>query len=687
MGMMAFAAGVVRAAVLELPVAEPPHLVDGELADPCWKKAYETPAFGLINGKEASETTKAYLFRDDKFLYVGVVCGFRPEYYAQEEKNTIEAKGPFDRDNIEIFLDPGMTGSYAHIGVGVNGSIGVSGKAEGADFRYGVQLHKTDWSVEVRIPFDAVKLPKTGKLEKNWRINVTRGHTDIKEDSSWAKLVSGTFHEAGRFFEVKGIPADLENIRRKQAYAARGDFELESDRIIYTDQAEAVLTVELKYTKPMKGFRLVADVTDLASNSVAHVEKSPVFFTNELKIPTAKLARGRNVVKVRFVDDKGVDVRSGEQNVWKTTPATYEPHFEIRDQVMYRDGRFFFPIFTPASGTDLKAEKGHELDFMEGSLRDLADHGFTAVCFGPETLVEGDNKTMEKANALCAWHTAPHRKLQQAGVTFPDMAKVAERNGLAVISDMRWLYGLWPVNIDGFVNAVTLYRDIPNLLAWDVADELDYSVEQNRLRGRLCREIDPNRPSWLNVINAVGQNKDATDIISTDPYPIPKSRVSMVCAHGDRLIDCTKGEPKKSQWIWLQNFGGEGGWTRPPTPVEIRAMIYCAMNHGVKGIGYWVYFPPEKRDGKRQDPASWEECGKCNWELRKGRAEICVLGQKLFCGSVGDFDVAAFEYKGKRHLSVVNTNPKKEQTQKIAVKGWPEQELTLPPNGQKWIEL
>lgn len=74
MGMMAFTAGAVRAAeVLELPVSEPPHLVDGELADSCWKKAYETPAFSLINGKEASETTKAYLFRDDKFLYVGGV--------------------------------------------------------------------------------------------------------------------------------------------------------------------------------------------------------------------------------------------------------------------------------------------------------------------------------------------------------------------------------------------------------------------------------------------------------------------------------------------------------------------------------------------------------------------------------------------------------------------------------------
>ena len=687
MGMMAFTAGAVRAAeVLELPVSEPPHLVDGELADPCWKKAYETPAFSLINGKEASETTKAYLFRDAKHLYVGVVCGFKPEYYAQEEKNTVEAKGPFDRDNIEIFLDPGMTGSYAHIGIGVNGSISVSGKAEGAEFKYGVQLHKTDWVAEIRIPFDAIKLPK-GKLGKNWRVNVARGHTNIKENSSWAKLLNGTFHEIQKFFEVAGIPADLEAIRKSQEYAARGDFELESDRIIYTDQTEAVLTVELKYTKSMKGHKLVADVTDLASNSVAHVEKSPVFFTNELKIPAAKLVQGRNVVKVRFVDDKGTDVRSGERNVWKTTPATYKPHFEIRDQVMCRDGKFFFPIFTPACGVDPKAEKGHELDWCDSAFQDLVDHGFTAVCTGPAALLESELEDLKKANAICAWHHDAHTKWKKAGITYFDICKLAEKKGLAVNSDMRWLYNLEPRNIDGFVKAATLYRDIPNLLVWDVADELDYSVDQNRLRGRLCREIDPNRPSWLNVINAVGQNKDATDIISTDPYPIPKARVSMVSAHGDRLIACTKDDPKKSQWIWLQLFGGEGSWTRPPTPVEVRAMIYCAMNHGVKGIGYWVYFPPEKRDGKRQDPASWEECGKCNWELQKGRAEICVLGQKIFCGSVGDFDVAAFEYQGKRHLSVVNTNPEKEQTHTISVKGWPEQTLALPPNGQKWIDL
>lgn len=676
---------VCGAAPIELPVLPAPGLVDGELVDDCWAKALETEAFTRIDGKPASETTKAYLFRDAENFYIGVRCGFSD--YAAEEKLAATGKTAFSGDCVEIFIDPGDSGNYCHIAVSVAGIEHFSGKA--APMKYGVQLHKNDWTFEAKIPFKALKLAKA-TYKPTWRMNICRGHYAIKEATSWAKLTSGAFHEPSKFKVVSGIPCDLEQLYREQVAAERGDFAVSADHIIYTTNDAAHVTVELKYEKPMKGFSLVAEAKDVAGKTVAKVEHSPVFFTNRLMLPIKGLPLGRYRLEVAFRDAEGKVLKTGGCDFWKAKPTnrTPRPKWEIRDQVLYRDGEIFFPIIDWRLGA---SEFGMGIDDYlarsNAELEDMARHGCNVTIMGPKNLLDDGYDKMMRAKLIAAWNVKVFKGCVDAGLKFHDFCAMAERHGIAVMGTVPWLKKFTPDYIDGFVTQMTRDREEPNVMMWHTADETDGDIAGNLLRDRLCKEIDPTRYTWLNVINAVAQNKDAADVLATDPYPIPNNPITMVSAHVDRLMESTKGCPGKTQWLWIQNFGGEGSWTRPPTPEEVRAMAYLALNHGVKGLAYFMYTPPERRkDGKRQNPAAWEEAGKVNAEIQ-ARKRVFLLGKKVFSGLVGPLDVAAFEYEDKKYLSCVNTKNEKSGKVTVSVPGWLPVELTLEGYEQLYREM
>jgi len=197
------------------------------------------------------------------------------------------------------------------------------------------------------------------------------------------------------------------------------------------------------------------------------------------------------------------------------------------------------------------------------------------------------------------------------------------------------------------------YREIPNILCWHTADETDGQVEDNLLRSQLYHDIDPGRLTWLNVINAVSANKNAADILATDPYPIPNGKITAVAIHADRLKQNTEGRPGVASWLWIQNFGGEGSWTRPPTPAEVQAMTMIAMNHGMSGIAYFNYMQPKQRNGIRQHQEGWSMLKDFNAYLQRW-AEPMLTGKRLFLGKRGDEDVLEFEFNGVKYRSSVN---------------------------------
>ena len=673
---------------VSIPTLPAPSLIDGELSDASWPKAFKTGAFVAADpGGKLTEQAEGYLFCDDENLYVGAKMHF--DDYAAHEKWLSWVPGGKTRyggDSIEVFVDPGDTGNYAQIGVpeadGTLFSIGFC-----APVKVAVQLHNSDWTMEAKIPFSAIKL-MSGSFGKTWRVNFARYNREKQELSSWATLGGGGFHNLAAFNRVKGINADLVAIRKEQEFSSRGEFELSSDHLVYTTQTVARATLDFLYDKPMKGFKAVATIKDEAGNTVAEKSVSPIALHVDFDFAVGGLADGRYDVEVAILDAEGNSVKSGETAFWKIPPMKPNPvKWEIRNHCIYRNGAFVFPIVTTLCGWNGGASRAEYQEKAEAVFSELADCGFTAVTSQPHDYPEEDEETIRRCKAMYPWDWKHYKPYKAAGVTFADYCAIAEKHGIGVIARCPYLIQSTTSFAKGcFVDHVRRLRDIPNVVGWHVSDEEDGRPEYNSMINRLYHEVDPSRLSWINVITAVAQNVDTADVVSTDPYPIPTSRPSVVASHGDRLLRATEGRPWRARWLYLQMFGGHRNWTRPPTPDEIRCMTMLALNHGSTGLAYFMWQPHAKRDGKCQHPESMATIKELSAVLRKYAPALCQ-GSVVFRGRVGGADVLAVEHEGRRVLSVVNDTDGDISDMKIEIPDFGKASVSLKKYEYAVIEL
>lgn len=649
------ATAVTAAETVTLPVLPPPGIVDGDLSDPCWTKAFKTPAFmAATPGGKLTESTCAYAFCDESALYIAYRCEFTD--YKAREKVVADSKGAFDGDCVETFLDAGDTGAYVHFAVNVGGSIHKTGFC--GEVKAAVQLNERGWTAEIKIPYSSMKLSGM-TFSKNWRMNFCRGNYGIKEISSWAKLDGGTFHDTAAFNVVSGIPADLAGIAREQAAAAKGEFDVSLDHVIYAGIGEVKAMLDMVRGESLKGYSVRARILD-GGKEVAARTVVPVYFHSEAAFPIDGLPAGRYTCEIALVRPDGTIERSQGEDFWKVLPPKDDParaKVEIRDQNLYVNGRFFFPVATWKFSADGDFKTRDEWERANDALyADMAAHGINALLDGPSQMSDIPPEWFEKTKSLPAWQRNAYETNRRLGVGLADFACLAAKHGIYLVHNSPFL---GRENIRDafarqcFVEEMGRYRDIPNILCWHTADETDGQVAENLLRNRLYHEIDPGRPTWLNVINSVAANRDAADILSSDPYPIPNATVAMVAAHADRLKKNTEGHLGVASWLWLQNFGGEGGWTRPPTPEEIQVMAMLALNHGMSGIAYFNWTEPKRRDGVRQHPQGWPMLADFNAYLLKW-AEPMLTGKRLFLGRRGDEDVLEFEFDGKKYRSLAN---------------------------------
>jgi len=671
---------------VSIPSLHAPGLIDGDLSDASWGKAFATGAFKSADPHEAlTESTEGWIFCDSENLYVAAKMRFAD--YAAHEKLLSANEERYTGDSVEVFIDPGDTGSYAQLGVTEAGTIMFS-TGFCAPVSVGVQMHNGDWCMEAKIPFSAIKL-SSDSFQPVWRMNLARNNRQKKELSSWSALDGRGFHDLGSFNYVKGIKADLVAIRKEQTFASRGEFEVELARRVYMTQKEVCGALDFVYGESMKGFRVIVTAKDASGKTVSEKSFSPVAFHVDFAFPINGFPDGRYDVDVALLDASGKTVKNASRTFWKVPPMPPNPvKLEIRDHCLYRDGKFVFPIVTTLCGwKGTCANKAEYVAKADAVFAELADCGFNFVTTQPRDFPEEDEIAMDRCQAIKPWDRKPYRDCKAAGVTFADYCAIAARHGVGVIARCPYLqYCTTPYATDRFVDHVRRIRTTPNLIGWHVSDEQDGRPEYNMMLNRLYHEIDPSRFTWINVINAVAQNIDTADIISTDPYPIPNSRLSMVASHGDRLVRNTEGRPGQARWLYLQTHGNHGNLTRPPTPGELRTMTMLAVNHGATGLAYFMWTPPEKRDGKNQHQEAMATLKELASVLRKWTPMLC-RGKVVFRGRKGLLDVLAVEYKGRKIVSVVNDSDGDIAAAEIDVAGFGRITADVPRYDFKIIEL
>lgn len=189
----------------------------------------------------------------------------------------------------------------------------------------------------------------------------------------------------------------------------------------------------------------------------------------------------------------------------------------------------------------------------------------------------------------------------------------AQAVGLKVIYSVKDFYdgtiyrpaqvGPW-TGVDAMTRGVVeTFRDHPALLAWYLNDELplSYLPELTR-RYETVRDLDPNHPCWI-VLYQVGDlahYTGTTDLLGTDPYPIPGRPPAMAGQWTRRTAAASGGRmnfwqvPQAHDWGNYRKNEEEKARTRAPSLDEMRCMSLACLAEGAGGLIFYSYFDLKK---------------------------------------------------------------------------------------------
>ena len=658
------------AKLVDIPVLpKGPGLIDGLLDEVCWNKALKTGNFkNLKPGKSVTEKTEAYIFADKNNLYIGFVGYFKDRRAKQKHIND-DSRGSIWGDRMEIFIDPGNTGNYLQIALGINGKVFFLQPLL-EELTYALQIFDDRYQIEMKIPFSALPVKEEDEFSDKWALNIVRGNKALKEYSTWAPLSgSAGFHDFENAYRTKSLKVDLKKMAQSQRLKAMGNLEFSLDRMLYDRQNNVKVKTELRFDKPLKKHRYHI-VVYKHGKAVTEFTEKPVFLTNEFNIPIANFPKGRYHVKVSLLDPKGRILEIAQNRFWKIPPkkTRHKDMYTIKNHNIYKNGKFFFPInacYNLLTWKELRNRRFDKKRFEKAfhqQLQNLRRLGFNSAMADASNYPEIAKlaKTSKSlAKIFRPW--VPSEMIRQMPLSFKDTLQICAEYGINIIptsgEGIEFSPEFKDEEIDDWLKYFLRYREYDNILCWYLSGERDAAIRFNKTINQLYKEADPDHLTLNVVINAVGANKDAADILGTDPYPIPNNPVMMVGNHVERLNRVFKNRPNQSKWLVLQAFGGESCWARSPTAEELRAMVFIAMNYGIKGIAYFFKYRPKcERNGiNTLTDKGYKELARTNKQIQKLASMYC-LGKRLVKKFVDrTFDYVVIKHQGDVYASAVNT--------------------------------
>jgi hypothetical protein len=153
-----------------------------------------------------------------------------------------------------------------------------------------------------------------------------------------------------------------------------------------------------------------------------------------------------------------------------------------------------------------------------------------------------------------------------------------------------------------YIDSVHIAADVAaaagarTLYAWYLFDEPDLNALSPKScleLAQLLRAADSTRPIFLSVLSPENYSDyvAACDILAADPYPIRHREPELnELRRVPQWIEAARAAAgRRPVWAVLQAFFAEPIWPRNPTPLELRAMAFMALNHGASGILFFSY--------------------------------------------------------------------------------------------------
>jgi hypothetical protein len=182
--------------------------IDGKLDDEVWQKGNAASDFIMnqpIEGSVPTQQTEFRIIYDNYAVYVGAIM-----YDNVPDSISRELGYRDDGLNADLFrfvIDPYNTRQDAY-DFGVYAS-GVQIDSKFSDYTFdavwesAVKIHDKGWTVEIRIPYSAIRFPK--KEVQEWALQVTRGIVRKNEFNQWALTPSGKPNGLLYWGTMKGI--------------------------------------------------------------------------------------------------------------------------------------------------------------------------------------------------------------------------------------------------------------------------------------------------------------------------------------------------------------------------------------------------------------------------------------------------------------------------------------------------
>lgn len=191
--------------------------IDGSLDEDAWKSAESATDFRIYEptpGEPSSQKSEVKVLYDDKAVYIGAML------YDASGKKIMTELTPRDNDNpnADVFVfevNPYHDGQNAFFFKVTASNVQIDYKINSGEIDYSwnavweseIQISDQGWSVELKIPYSAIRIPKED--EQQWGVNFWRQIRRTREISTW----NFVDQKLGEYTSQEGTLTNLSNIK------------------------------------------------------------------------------------------------------------------------------------------------------------------------------------------------------------------------------------------------------------------------------------------------------------------------------------------------------------------------------------------------------------------------------------------------------------------------------------------
>lgn len=205
-------------------------VIDGQLNEKSWETAHKIQDFTQYKpqpGNPSTQQTEVQIAYDDGAIYIAARCFDKPEHVSK----ILSQRDDFNAnvDNFQVILDTynddqnGFSFGVSSMGVQADSKLFVSNESPELNMVWSsaVEQNENGWQLEMRIPFSALRFPKTEV--QDWGINFFRYISRNREESTWCPVKPDFDNwpaQCGSLTNLKGIepPTRLAFIPYVSAY-------------------------------------------------------------------------------------------------------------------------------------------------------------------------------------------------------------------------------------------------------------------------------------------------------------------------------------------------------------------------------------------------------------------------------------------------------------------------------------